>query len=277
MTRHKNNIFRIFKNMQTGAFTLIELLVVISVISLLVSIILPSLNKARVLAKKAVCQGSLKGYQFASEMYAADNDDVLMDSYSHLDPDRGVPKYWGSKGILPENIARCCADQTTESLGRLGRFSQYGNLAVSIGCNENTMSASARMTSMGPMAFWIKRNALRGIPSQMMTWADWQDNLPDTDTTKGIAAVVKPDDSGMGTLCFRHDGASNAAFLDGHVGDMRPTIELTNDGHDLANTDWPKPSGVTSIKQSFKCFYPFGPASGFESRCKGDWPTVVYR
>jgi prepilin-type N-terminal cleavage/methylation domain-containing protein len=54
------------------AFTLIELLVVISIIALLVSILLPSLSKAKMLAKEVSCRASLKAIGTGWVMYRED-------------------------------------------------------------------------------------------------------------------------------------------------------------------------------------------------------------
>ena len=59
-------------------FTLIELLVVIAIISLLVSILLPSLTRAKELAKRAVCCSNLKGAGIAMYMYADDEDESFV-------------------------------------------------------------------------------------------------------------------------------------------------------------------------------------------------------
>ena len=56
-------------------FTLIELLVVIAIIALLVSILLPSLNRARELAKRAICASNLHSIGQAFALYQGENND----------------------------------------------------------------------------------------------------------------------------------------------------------------------------------------------------------
>jgi prepilin-type N-terminal cleavage/methylation domain-containing protein len=58
-----------------AAFTLVELLVVIGIIALLISILLPTLGKAREAARRTACLSNLRQVHAAFHFYALDNQD----------------------------------------------------------------------------------------------------------------------------------------------------------------------------------------------------------
>ena len=63
--------------MKQKAFNLVELLVVVAIISILASLLLPSLSKSRKLAKRAVCLSNLKQFGSAITMVTAQNNMVV--------------------------------------------------------------------------------------------------------------------------------------------------------------------------------------------------------
>lgn len=75
------------------AFTLVELLVVIGIIALLISILLPSLNRAREVAKSVKCSANLKSIGNALQIYLQDNKQMCPIGYwdGTNNPNTGAP------------------------------------------------------------------------------------------------------------------------------------------------------------------------------------------
>jgi prepilin-type N-terminal cleavage/methylation domain-containing protein/prepilin-type processing-associated H-X9-DG protein len=71
--------------MKKKAFTLIELLVVISIIALLLSILMPSLNKVKEVARKTICRSNVRSLYQLAYMYTTDNDGSFNRGYYDSD------------------------------------------------------------------------------------------------------------------------------------------------------------------------------------------------
>lgn len=69
--------------MSAAAFTLIELLVVVAILSLLMAILVPTLNKARTITRRALCQSKLRGICLAWKSYLNDNNDYFYQGVNH--------------------------------------------------------------------------------------------------------------------------------------------------------------------------------------------------
>ena len=67
-----------------SAFTLIELLVVIAILAVLMSILMPALNRVREQGKRAVCLNNVKQLAMAWNLYADDNDGLIVNGNTTL-------------------------------------------------------------------------------------------------------------------------------------------------------------------------------------------------
>ena len=97
---------------RSRAFTLVELLVVIGIIALLISILLPTLGKAREASKRAVCLANLRTIGQAYQLYANDYKDQIplgcrsnqmQRAYEIWDGNIGTTGQWMTFGLLYQN------------------------------------------------------------------------------------------------------------------------------------------------------------------------------
>jgi prepilin-type N-terminal cleavage/methylation domain-containing protein/prepilin-type processing-associated H-X9-DG protein len=195
----------ILKN-RRGAFTLIELLVVIAIISILASMLLPTLSRAKEQGVSIFCVNNLRQIGLAMQMYGDDNNERLPVSYAKVsDPAAGawtnsptpwtfaLSSYYGNN----TNVLRCPA------FSSFYNHSGYNYFMGSVGFYVNPAGdgpASVILRSIATPSYYILSGDCN-YPSYPVN-ADLNDN-----DTNLLFTFTSP----------THNKGVNILFGDGHV------------------------------------------------------------
>jgi len=230
-------------NKRSG-FTLIELLVVVSIIALLMSILMPVLNRVKKQARAVACQSHLHGWSLIFSMYTDDNDGYFMGRKYGLAGGCGawvevLRSYYSNKPKM-----RCCPMATKPvTEGGQSPYSAWGVLGSnwtgggsggdtsfegdfgSYGMNYWTLNPSPAWEGMGDLRSencWKNANVqgANNIPLFADCW--WLganphsiDSPPAYDSDTGHSYG---DTNAINRFCVnRHDGYVNSVFLDWSV------------------------------------------------------------
>lgn len=165
--------------MKKKGFTLIELLVVVAIIALLISILLPSLSRARELAKRAVCGSNQRGIGQGMHIYSNDNEEWFMHHYYESD-------FQG--GTLP----------TTTGVTFVGTMGSTGNVLISQETkgDDGTTGAVGETTSHPSRSMFLLVTGGQSTPGQFIcpSSADQQDDLRNRqgDASVGQESAAQP-------------------------------------------------------------------------------------
>jgi prepilin-type processing-associated H-X9-DG protein/prepilin-type N-terminal cleavage/methylation domain-containing protein len=209
---------------KTKIFTIIELLVVIAIISILASMLLPALSKARNKAKTVTCSNNLKNISMASKFYSEDFQGYFAMSSSPQ------PRYWEENGtamILPwYNLFAKFGPSSPCDYGV--RLSAKGN-SNTIYCPGENQLAKYKYPSYADnhwlhgtfshSTFVPRKNSQVALPSRTIEFIDsgYGGGSVPMYTVDYPFAYETSDGSKNPFTLLRHNGKGNIAWQDGHV------------------------------------------------------------
>jgi prepilin-type processing-associated H-X9-DG protein len=102
--RGRNNSEDPRRSLRAGAFTLVELLVVIGIIALLISVLLPALNKARESATAVTCSNQLRQLSLAFIMYTGENHGYFPPGNMKSAQNNSISTYYTNPSVIQKYL-----------------------------------------------------------------------------------------------------------------------------------------------------------------------------
>ena len=225
-----------------GGFTLIELLVVIGIVALLISVIIPTLGKAKESPKCVICMSNLRQLGMGMQIYTSLNDDNTMalkhngDNYwfHEIAPHLGDWDYKENPQSNLEGVMKIAFCPKTKLRKDLPYPYIYGSIAHSWRCfnaeggyglNLWFLPKGVYEGDFTETYYWHKYSqASSDVPVfsdavWVGAWPDGNDEVPDDIQGGGYGTPMFPHQMGyfMGRVCInRHQYAVNVSFADGH-------------------------------------------------------------
>jgi len=208
---------------------LIELLVVIAILALLLSLLTPSLQQAREIAKMAKCASQMHGLGLATAQYTNDQGGMLpwnrprIDAYygyiANLEEYLGLPHkawHWDTIRNIKQPYPLWCPKATGLNNCRHDYYACEGGTGY--GANFETLNYIHRdgLPTRSPKRFPCGQPNLNRVahPSRTMMYME-------TARGKAFASYFRPEGwlNGMGRIRFRHFDRNkmNVLYFDGHV------------------------------------------------------------
>jgi prepilin-type N-terminal cleavage/methylation domain-containing protein/prepilin-type processing-associated H-X9-DG protein len=227
------------RQVEKKGFTLVELLVVIAILSVLISLLLPSLQSARNAAVSTVCQNSLRQLGIAHMQLAMDHEGwcvpfIVYKLNGVYSPNVGA----GDPAINPyPDAERWNRTLFTDEAG-IGAFREYAGCAAATSYANHPKIPDSGVLQMYIMIYGgiSGQRLYRGTSFARMQSASATLFLIDAVAWGGLQAVGFPsrdpawyelygESSAHGTptrVAYRHQDRANGVFYDGHVQSLTP-------------------------------------------------------